>query len=209
MTPHRQYWSNHYARTSVAPLPSQFAAFVAGEELPAEELEILEIGCGNGRDAGLLSQRFRNYTGIDRSPEAIQSCGNLPLERSAFFVHEIAEGLTSAMKEVWGQREKFDVIYSRFFIHSISDEQETSFFELVNQGLCVGGRLYVEYRTSEDEVLPKETEDHFRRFVDPGSFAERAGNFGLKLVYGVEGRGYAKYGEDDAHVARQVFVKLA
>jgi cyclopropane fatty-acyl-phospholipid synthase-like methyltransferase len=207
MAPHRHYWNNFYQKTSVNPPPSQFAAFVAGEELEAGDLAILEIGCGNGRDAVLLSRDFRSYTGLDRSPESIRRCQDLSLKRSSFFILDIGEAVSSAAKEVWEKKDHFDVIYARFFIHSISEEQETFFLEFVSRVLSPGGRLYVEYRTTEDKALPKETDDHYRRFIEPELLVKTASNHGLELVYGIEGRGYAKYGKDDAHVARQVFIK--
>ena len=49
------YWDNYYANSDLNSklIPSQFAAFVAGEL--KKNSYIIDIGCGNGRDSFFLA----------------------------------------------------------------------------------------------------------------------------------------------------------
>jgi hypothetical protein len=93
------------------------------------------------------------------------------------------------------------LIYARFFIHAITEQEERKFLLFARSHLGQG-TLAVEFRTMRDEALHKVTEGHYRRFVDPVAFAGRARDVGLDVVYLVEGFWMAKYKKDDAFVAR-------
>jgi hypothetical protein len=60
----------------------------------------------------------------------------------------------------------------------------------------------VEYRTIRDSNGAKETDAHFRRFLNPADFQYAAAQHGFRVRYAVEGYGFAKYRQDDAYVAR-------
>src|SRR5256885_1585218 len=66
------YWSEYYVREDAPEIPSQFAVFVANE-LPNLK-SILEIGCGNGRDALFFLQTGRRVVALDASDKAIETC---------------------------------------------------------------------------------------------------------------------------------------
>jgi hypothetical protein len=51
------------------------------------------------------------------------------------------------------------------------------------------------------------TQAHFRRFVTPAAFQASALGRGFDVEYAVEGFGFAKYKQDDAYVARTLFLK--
>ena len=48
---------------------------------------------------------------------------------------------------------------------------------------------------------------HFRRYLDHRAVLGRIESVGFRVEYEVEGRGFAKYGEEDALVGRCVVVK--
>ena len=95
------------------------------------------------------------------------------------------------------------MLYSRFLIHSLTSDQEVSLIQNVGAVLRKTSGIFIaEFRTVKDSNLRKETAPHFRRFVDPTRFLERCKQYDLKSRYFVEGTGFAKYRNDDAHVAR-------
>ena len=47
------YWDEYYKKEHVPSFPSPFVKYVANQLI--SELDILEIGCGNGRDSKFLS----------------------------------------------------------------------------------------------------------------------------------------------------------
>lgn len=201
------YWNDFYASTRARqrPLPSQFAAFVAGElEGPSR---IIEFGCGAGRDAIFFASHGHDVTGVDGSQAAVESCAALAAElgEKAEFVSasiddpHLAERLRAEAERT--------VVYARFFVHAITDAEETAFLALASSLLSPGDRLAVEYRTVRDVSGAKVTSTHYRRFVDPSAFNANAVLQGFEVAYAVEGFGFAKYRQDDAYVARALLVK--
>lgn len=203
-----EYWEDYYKQHKIPIVPSQFAAFACSEI--STDATIIEIGCGNGRDAFFFARYGFQIIGIDNCPQAIASCNRL-VERhnfpARFFCGDIKD-ITRTLNlsnYITGSQVS---IYSRFFLHSITDEEEVFFVELMKNMLGkYDGKLFVEFRTDRDMTLHKETKQHFRRFIRPFDLMSRMSQAGFTADYFVEGFGYAKYLNDDAHVARIVFAR--
>jgi len=207
------YWDAYYAerRQQQSFLPSQFAAFVAGE-LGTDAEAVLDVGCGNGRDALFLAGLGYRVVGVDASPEAVALCEQRrdalpePVAARASFV---AGGVTAGGPEAALAHVDPDhrvAVYARFFLHAVAEDGEEALLRFA-QGL--GTRLAllaVEFRTHRDALQPKATPEHFRRFIEPPTFLARAARHGLVARYHVEGFGMAKHRTDDAHVARVLLV---
>ena len=83
---------------------------------------IVDIGCGNSRDSAYFKKIGINVTGIDQSLTAIKlNKKKFPLIE--YFVKDICS------KNFNLKSKKFDYLYARFFIHAISDKQETQFLK--------------------------------------------------------------------------------
>lgn len=206
------YWDGYYSRGSSAPLvPSQFAAFCANEF--SEYSHIVDIGCGNGRDALFFSRCGFTVSGLDLSTEAIRLCEQraqaLPAEsRPSFITGSLGMLVEEGTSVFQDESPPSALLYARFLVHAITVADEIRLIEGVVsylRSLKAGGAFAVEFRTHRDSALSKETKPHFRRFVDPLSFASNCVSKGLRCVYHVEGFGYAKFRNDDAHVARMIF----
>lgn len=201
------YWDRYYAshRTAQRPLPSQFATFVAGELTGPHR--IIDFGCGGGRDAIFFASYGHDVTGVDASEQAVEACrvlaGQLG-ESASFLAARIEEpGLAGRLQGQPGPV----AIYARFFVHAITDEEEGAFLDLAADLTSPGDVLAVEYRTVRDASGAKVTDTHFRRFLAPSTFEARTLARGFDVTYAVEGFGFAKYKQDDAYVAREMFVK--
>ena len=111
----------------------------------------------------------------------------------------------------------FDVIYSRFSLHSIRRVEEDKVLDFVQSNLKGGGLFLVEARSTEDELCGEGTpvkgekmafmSDHFRRFIDIGEFVTRLQERGMEIVQQKKGRGMAVFGEEDPVVIRVVAKK--
>jgi SAM-dependent methyltransferase len=198
------YWNEFYSKNIAFP-PSQFAALVASEL--DETKGILEIGCGNGRDAIFFSSRGHPVKAIDASEVAIEknktANNRNPLIK---FIHLDAREVRQLISE---NRDKINVIYSRFFLHSITEDIQEEIISSISEETNVGTRIFFEYRTTEDEKAEKIFGQHFRRYIDHDHLVRLMSVAGLEVVYETSGNGMAYYKGEDPHVGRIIAQKAA
>lgn len=203
-----EYWNGFYKNNEMAKeinTPSQFAAFCIGEMRLNGISLVYDLGCGNGRDAKFFIEQDCDVIAFDASVTAIQKtinqCG--PNSRLSVQVTDFAEPQVK-----WpNSSKKKKALYARFLIHSLSDEALKTFITKCEYCMNAGDLAFFEYRTTEDKSRFKEAPDHYRNFVDPNFIEKHASKNGLILKYSVQGLGFAKYRDDDAFVARQIFYK--
>ncbi|CAM8667205.1 AdoMet_MTases domain containing protein [Oxalobacteraceae bacterium] len=109
-----EYWNNFYSYDNELPLESSnFAAYVLRflQTLPeiSSYKNILDIGCGNGRDAYFFSSQGYKVTGID-------SCAKVETDKFQFQKKNIFDYEINELHE-------FDVCYLRFLIHTLSEQE--------------------------------------------------------------------------------------
>ena len=204
-------WESFYRSTDVPTRPSQFAAFCLGE---LDAGAIVDAGCGNGRDSLFFASQGIRTIGVDSSASAIAGCVeragareyDLPgVERVGFLRADVTDpGFAATLLERELAVAALPLLfYARFLLHSLSEAEEAGLLDSAGTLLASGqGILALEFRTVRDEGRAKETPGHYRRYIDPVEFISRAILRGFRVRYFVEGFGYAKYGRDDAHVAR-------
>jgi SAM-dependent methyltransferase len=196
------YWDTFYGQQepSLRHIPSQFATFVASEL--DRKHQIIEFGCGNGRDTLFFAQHGHDVVGIDGSAPAIKHCRAAAeaLGEDVIFIDGSVDDpdLPARLPGRQGPA----VIYARFFLHAITSVEESAFLECASAITRPGDLMAVEYRTVRDQGQTKVADAHFRRFLTPHDFHLDAARQGFHLTYSVEGFGYAKYREEDAYVAR-------
>lgn len=199
------YW-NHYYKTvsntdSHPQIPSQFAAFVA-QEINLE-FSIVDVGCGNGRDSAFFANLGFNVLGLDSSQSAVELCRKRSGHHKENLAYECCsvsdENFESVISEHLGRQPL--LIYSRFFLHAITEDEEKLFLQRISDMEQIRV-IALEFRTDRDLSQPKATSDHFRRFIAPSDFSHKVYAQGFKISYFAEGFGFAKYRNDDAHVAR-------
>lgn len=201
------YWDNFYLNSDAKlRIPSQFAAFVATEYMGIFET-IIDLGCGNGRDSLFFSSLGFEVIGVDASLKAIESIRKSSMSTGNFLHSDIVNKDLPKLIQTLIHPSNKRLIYSRFFLHAISDQQELSLWDLINTLCHNNDVLALEFRTNRDEKLAKVTDKHYRRFVNPIEVIARAADAGFVCEYFTEGFGYAKYKSDDAHVARLLLKK--
>ncbi len=205
------YWNRYYNNSISAPeTPSQFACFIASEYPHADQ--IYDIGCGNGRDSIFFSRLGYNVIGIDASDQAINSCKSKYTndfnEKSELDFYCLSVSETATARARYAERDGSNrvVVYSRFFLHAISEHEEFDFWKTAKSLASYPDDVVaLEFRNESDSDRKKETGAHYRRYINPGHVVQRAELSGFKLVYEIHGRGFAKYKNDDAIVSRLVF----
>ena len=196
------HWDEYYKKDNIPDYPSPFAEYVANKL--SNQQTILEVGCGNGRDAKFLASQGHLVTGLDRSGEAIELCKKLySVESLEFFFGTITDIAKINKKQ-------YDLIYSRFVIHAMSLNEEIKTLNMSHKLLNKDGQFFIECRSINDPLSSKgdilsnteRIEGHYRRFIILEEFKQRLVQVGFKIIKTIESNGLAKFGKDDPVVIR-------
>lgn len=202
------FWNHHYSAFRVD-TPTDFCDFVC-ETLVQPRDKIIELGCGNGRDAPSLSAAGASYLGLDASRSAV-ALTRSRLARHGFsapgyWAEELDMGRYSYPRKHEGRL----LVYSRFSLHSVSDEtQDRLLSNLLASDVPVV--VAVEARSIHDELYGKGVEvgphafqtDHYRRFLDPAMFLNDFVSHFQLVSFRLE-RGLARFRDEDPVVMRAV-----
>ena len=201
------YWNQYYKNRVCSTEPSPFAQYVATLVAPGKYL--IELGCGNGRDAVYFAQEGLRVTAFDLSREAITDLQSRALPNTQFICGDFVNA------EIH-QPECYDYAYSRFTLHSINASQEQILLRNVYRGLRAGGKLFIEVRGIRDPLYGKGKlvernayfyDNHYRRFLVMDELTESLEQIGFQVEYAQESIGFAPYGNDDPMVIRVVAKK--
>lgn len=200
------HWDTFYAECKPPQDPSSFARYVA-EELLVDRpgASLLEVGCGNGRDAAYFDSEGLDVTAIDRSSSAITLCKETHPGSGARFQ-------AGSIDDVISDDESFKVVYSRFVLHAMTLDEEERFLADAARALEPDGLLLIECRSINDPLARKgevlsateRIHGHYRRFIIADELSERVSSLGLRVESMVESNGLAKFPGDDPVVVRLV-----
>ena len=204
----KNYWKKIYSKQSEEEKPSLFACFIS-DTLGIKGKRIVELGCGNGRDAIF----FANNNA--RLVEAIDQCDNIINLLTLRFQQIKNLGfrcLDFTCLEDIANEMKYDIVYSRFTLHSISKEQEKNVIQWALRNLNPKGKFCVEARGQKNEIygigLPVEGEsdafilnNHYRRFLHFDTLCKDLVSTGFNLDFAKEQKGFAPYnGQDETFI---------
>jgi SAM-dependent methyltransferase len=198
------YWNYFYSSGIGLRHPSPFAQW-ALPLLKESALPVIDVGCGNGRDTLYFADSGIHAIGLDQSLAAINRAREQIAESSvncSFHCSGI-EDLESLVCADSGY-----VLYSRFLLHALSDEEEESLFSLVrDSNRC---RVFLlEARTVRDDIKEQGVHvkgdvyrfDHHRRFIRPSSLLLRLEEVFERVELKVA-TGLAVNGSEDPSVVR-------
>ena len=201
------YWNQYYKNGVCTQEPSPFARYVATLVEPGKRM--VELGCGNGRDAVFFAAQGLHITALDMSQEAIAQLQSRNISNTEFLCGDFFNSSVH-------QAESYDYAYSRFTIHSINRNQEQVLLNNLFRGLRIGGKLFIEVRGVNDPLFGKGKQvernaffydNHYRRFIVLDELAEALERRGFRVEYAQERTGFAPYGNDDPPVIRIVAAK--
>ena len=153
----KQYTIDTYNKSSVK-LAEYFNGIGSKKEdislvscfIPLENPNVLEIGCGDGREAAEIAEITDNYLGVDISE------GMIDLARERF------PGMIFKVADLEGYRfeELVDAVFSfATFLH-LPKEEFAQALEVVHKGLNAGGVLYLTLK-ARDSYQEEIKEDDF------------------------------------------------
>ncbi|MBQ2982177.1 MAG: adenylyl-sulfate kinase [Lachnospiraceae bacterium] len=203
-----EYWNNYYHSKPDIERPSLFAIEVAKN---IQNGNLIELGCGNGRDSLYFASKGINVTAIDASDYIITSLKEKYAsdEKLTFICDDFC--CTKAL--FMGQ---YDYCYSRFSIHAITEEQQEELISNVYEALKEGGKFFIEVRSVNDELFGKgekigrnafKYDGHYRRFIVKEELETSLRNKGFLVSYSKEKKGFAPFGDADPLVIRIIAVK--
>jgi SAM-dependent methyltransferase len=206
----KNYWQEFYKNYEFIE-PSNFAIFVknfldnevldntalnqnrnieiSGNEQPVvANKKLLDCGCGNGRDSYYLS-KYYDVTGIDTSfkPSDISNC--------SFKINDFCEY----------EKNEFDIIYSRFTFHSITNEQHEIFLNSIcrNQIVCIETRSVL-----SRECIKTHGEDHYRNHTDKTYIIDLLRKHNFDILYICEKDDIAIYKNENPICIRIIAKKM-
>jgi tellurite methyltransferase len=203
----RAYWEEYYRKNPNPFNPSAFAKAMV-DYLPRPGA-LVELGCGNGRDAVFLSKiEGVKVTAIDQCPIEIEKLNVRYKTDSLRFV--------AADFSCYHPVSKIDYVYSRWTMHAIKKDAEERTLKWVDEAMSPGGRIFIEARSIHDDLYGQGREvgehafitDHYRRFVDLEELQQKLVSREYQILEAVESRGFAKYLNDDPLIVRVVASKL-
>ena len=211
----KEYWDSYYAARKAINYPSAFCEHCCDEWI-APKSRILELGCGNGRDAFYFAENGHTVIGLDQSEVAISDNRRRTPEynvdgRISFVTGDFTAPSPSTLRA----SQPFDVVYSRFTLHSVTESEQASIIGWVYEYLPEDGAFLIECRTNRDPLFSKgkrvsDSEaitDHYRRFVDANALLRSLLDAGFKARFFIERNNLAVFGDEDPVVARYILVK--
>lgn len=208
----KNYWDEFYVK-NVINEESTFCTFIK-ETIP-NNFNVVDVGCGTGRDSRAFAMNNYNVIGIDQSSEVIK------INKESVYNQEILQYknidisdyelyyafLQEAKLKASNENNKL-LIYSRFFLHSINELTEEIFFNAASRVLEAGDKIALEFRTIEDKDIPKIYDNHYRRYVNSDDLILNLENiFGFNIDFYKKGQGLSIYKNEDPYLARIICTK--
>lgn len=206
----RAYWNRFYAERKAKMAPSSFARDMLTYLKEMKGKELLDIGCGNGRDSLYFAENGLKVTGLDSSESAIGQLNKQYHNPSLQFVC-----CDYAETDLF-EKPNFDYCYCRFFIHAITEWQEDILLKQVYKGLRKNGLFLTEVRSIKDELYGRGEpagrnafiyDEHYRRFIVKEELEKKLSGEGFKILYSEEKQGFAAFGEFDPYIIRIIAKK--
>jgi ubiquinone/menaquinone biosynthesis C-methylase UbiE len=211
------FWALFYSKDCHLKLPSNFAKWCLLNYFNNRS-KVLELGCGNGRDTFYFLENKIPTIGLDGCSVAIRQ--NNHRQQNNYFgrivsFHKLLFNDLVNIEPTFTAPEGINLIYSRFFLHAITEAEEMRVLDFCDSVLASGGLMCHEFRTTNDPLMNKGTllsayerhTDHYRRFIDTSQFRKKLNQRGWKERYFIEAKNLAIFGDENPVVARVVFVK--
>jgi SAM-dependent methyltransferase len=210
--PSISYWDEFYAQGPASALVHQSLFASKLIESTAPETLILDIGCGNGRDAKYFRSLGFDVIAVDGSFSALNALQNsaayFELGKNVFKIDfsneaEVNASLESDEIHQFRYASSHFVIYNRFFLHSISIESQENFLRWSNSLLTQNEEIHSEYRSPHEGIV-YEFGDHFRREISASDLESRLRVNGFHNVSSQSSLEFAPYKNERPLVTRTI-----
>lgn len=170
----QKYWESFYKKS-----PKFKASSFARWCLPFIKGDLVDIGCGQGRDVHFFLENKIRAGGIDES-----------------FEDETI--IKMNVKDYMARAESPRNVYARFFWHAIDRKLQRQILQWTKD------TIFIEARTTEDETRKKTYKRHHRNFVSVPELVKDLKTMGFEIIRLHEGTGFSKYKDEDPHLVRVI-----
>ena len=196
----KNYWNKYYLKNLGFQEPSTFAIHV--HNMVSRGDSILELGCGNGRDAFYFANHGIQVYAIDQSETAINQIKEKNI--NPIFICKDISSLNKHFDY------KVDHGYARFVLHALSKSEAEKSILFMSQILPKNGYFFSESRSIKSslygtgDALENDVfkTDHKRRFIRKNNLIKQLESTGFKIENITESDGLAVYKDDDPVVIR-------
>lgn len=197
----KEYWNQFYNKNSHPFERSDFAEFVLKNYIDFGK-SLIEMGCGNGRDSVFFAKNNVKVIGIDQAENEIKFLNDKFKSENLEFICKDFTNLDL--------KNNFDYVYSRFTIHSITEDGEDRLLNWAFYNLNMGGNIFIEARSIKDSLYNEGRKisknenftDHYRRYADKDILINKLKKLGFKIIYQIESKGLAIYKDEDPYIVR-------
>ena len=205
----KYYWNKYYQKTgSINAKPSNFSKFCYNKYIKrTKKKSVLDVGCGDGRDAFFFFNQGLKVAGIDKSVAVIKiNKDRFPINKNLLFYKKDVDKFD--FKKIG----KFDFIYLRFFLHTINFKTQNRLFKNIRNIKKKGTIIMLEFRTDKDSLMNKGKKlsknetftDHYRRFINVKIILKYFKTLSFKLIYILEKKGLSKHKNDNPVLCRLI-----
>jgi tellurite methyltransferase len=200
------YWNEFYKKNSINS-ESTFAKFTY-KKIKNIRGKVLDIGCGNGRDAYFFNKKGFDVTAIDISQKAIHRNSRVKIKNLVFKKFDVEKDKIKT---------KFEIIYCRFFLHTIDETLENKLINLIRNAKNNGTIVFFEFRNYKDKIFGKFNakdhnkvvefeKGHFRRIIDPSKFKKKfISETKSKVIYQKNSANLSVVKKDNPNLSRMIF----
>lgn len=201
------HWDGYYKNAGQIFESSDFAVFCSKKI--KDNINIIEIGCGNGRDSAYLSHLGHSVVAIDPSESAINLCKKKHGDGPIKFISSKLPDLNGIYDQ------SFDLVYSRFCLHAMTEQEEIETLAAAFKVLKPNGSIMIECRSINDplarkgEVISSNERifGHYRRFIVLDELKKNLSNSGFMVSEIFESNNLAILGDENPVVIRAHAIK--
>jgi SAM-dependent methyltransferase len=184
-----KYWNNFYENNKELSNCSSFCNFIIDFFKDKNIKNILDAGCGNGRDSYVLCNKY-NVVGVDNCGIELNNCNNFTFINESFIDND---------------KSNYDLIYSRFTFHSINNNDQDLFLQSIKKNTY----LAIEARSIKSmDIDHHYGTDHYRNYIDIKQLEQQLIKYNFKILFIVEDKDLAIYKDENPICVRVICLKM-
>lgn len=204
-----RFWRDFYrspAAAGVPTEPSPFARWVQGQV--GDGGRIVDLGCGNGRDAVWFAAQGHPVTACDYAGSHREAVQRLAQEHGVRVATPLlnVEDLRAVL--VTGgrlaHRPGLRHVYARGLLDTLGPHGRQNLWRYASMVQRRAGRTFLEFRTPAGRHEPTVFGPHLRTYPDPAAVVAEIERYGGTVLDQVVGRDLAPFGDENPEICRLV-----